>query len=107
MPGLSESIEYSMPRRRVSTSASGSVDSRMSLSSRVITSSKSISSCAGQSASLSLRNSHWQSWMWPSSMMTWRTPLGYSMSSRRLKGRQQALRMWRCVIGSRLPLTRW
>ncbi len=39
MPGRSESIEYSTPRRRRSTTASGSVDSRMSLSSRVISSS--------------------------------------------------------------------
>jgi hypothetical protein len=40
-------------------------------------------------------------------MMMWRTPLGYSMSSRREKGRKYALRMWRVVIGSVTPLIAW
>ena len=59
-----------------------------------LSSSKSISIRAAQSASVSLRNSHWHSCMRPSSigvkqlMMMWRMPEGYSMSSRREKGRK-------------------
>ena len=39
-------------------------------------------------------------------MMAWRMPPGYSMSSRREKGRQEALRMRRVVTASVTPLMR-
>src|SRR6266478_3385511 len=110
-PGRSEGMCISI-LRVTSTMASGSVDSNISRSSSMMAASQSISSCVEQSSSRSLRNRICTSWMLPSSMgvaelkMICRSPEGYSISSVRQNGMNQALRMCRLVTGSVVPVTR-
>ncbi len=88
----------------MSSAASQSVDSSASRSSAMMARSQAINASAGQSASASLRYRICATWMRPSSIgvaqltMTWRTPDGYSMSSRRLNGRYHWFRIERVVV---------
>src|ERR1700722_5131295 len=111
MPGRSEGMCISI-FRLMSTIASGSVDSRISRSSSMITLSQSINSCVEQSSSLSLRNRIWMSWIELSSIgvaelkMMCRSPEGYSMSIVRQNGMNHWLRILRLVHGSVVPVAR-